>query len=134
MAQKPKTYKFQSFKREALKRRDKAPARKVIPPFVIDDIEPPIMITEPDTLERQVVIADYVGQWQRGDWDMGNTIPLLKALCGDQFGRVWMLVKDDPDPAVLIPLINAMFDHFNSVIESLEEAAELPGGSEDSSN
>lgn len=134
MAQKAKTYKFHNFVKEAEKRRAQTGPKREVAPFVIDDVQPPIVITEPDTLERQIIIADYVGQWQRGDWDMGNMLPLLRALCGDQFPRVWMLVKDDPDPAVLTPLVNAMFEHFREVLDSVTEAAELPGGSEDSSS
>lgn len=131
-SKKGKTYKFATMKREADKHRANQPVAKEIDPFVIDDVDPPIKITAPDTLERQLVISDFVGQWKSGNWDMSNSIHLLRALCGEQFGRVWMLIKDDPDPAVMIELVNAMFEHFKDALEIAEEAGELPGGSEGS--
>ena len=105
-----------------------------VPPFIIDDVNPPIVITQPDTLERMIVISDFVASGQAGKWDTQNSLPLLQAMCGDQFGRVWMLVKDDPDGYAMIELINAMWEHFASVVAELGEVAELPGGSEGSSN
>lgn len=134
MAQKAKTYKFARMKKEAEKRREKQAPLPDIPPFIIDDVTPPIEISSPDTLERQLIISDFIGQWRAGNWDMSNSMHLLRALCGEQFGRVWMLIKDDPDPAVMLELINAMFDHFSAVLGDATEAAELPGGSSDSSN
>lgn len=134
MAQQPKTYKFSKLKREAEKHRSGQPRQREIPPFVIDDVEPPIQITSPDTLERKLVIADNYASWRSGQWEMSGTIPLLQALCGDQFGRVWMMIKDDPDEAVMLEMIKAMFDHFSAALGDVEETADLPGGSGDSSN
>jgi hypothetical protein len=136
MAQKAKTYQFSKMKREAERKREKSPRkREPIPPFIIDDVTPHIVITEPDTVERMLTIADFVGMQQSGQWDNSAYIPLLRALCGDQFGRVWMMVKDDPDTEVLLNLINALFDHFSGVLKDVREAEEdLPGGSGDSSN
>ena len=134
MAQKPKTYRFSKFRAEAEKKRAKETPRTEVPPFVIDDVTPPIVITQPDTLERQIVIGDFVASGNAGNWNGQNAMPLLQALCGDQFGRVWMLVKDDPDAHAMIALIEAMFEHFASVLEDVNGAAELPGGSGDSSN
>jgi hypothetical protein len=131
-----KVYKFSVMKASAEKSRAERPQVPVIAPFVMDVGEgsQPIKITAPDTLERQLIVADFIGQWKSGQWDNSNSINLLRALCGDQFGRVWMLIKDDPDPAVMLELVNAMFEHFDAMLGEIEEAAELPGGSGDSSN
>ena len=129
-----KSYKFANFQKEADAKRAKAAPPPEFPPFVIDDITPEIRITAPDTLERMLVIGDYIGMWRSGNWDTSASLPLLRALCGNQFGRVWMLIKDDPDPNTMLAMINAMFEHFSEVIEPVQEAEELPGGSEDSSD
>lgn len=129
------SYKFATIKREAQKRAETREAenpRPVIPPFVLDDVQPPIVITAPDTVERQLMIGEYVGM--DGMFNYGNSLGLLRAICGDQFPRVWMMVKDDKNPETLIGLIQTMLDHFAGYISDLTEAAELPGGSEDSLN
>lgn len=131
MAAKTKTYKFATLKKEANKKAEDRPKRKVPPPFVLDDIEPPISITAPDTVERQLIIAECIGR--DGSFDMANVMPLLRALCGNQFGRVWSLVKDDTEPDTLIRLVQALVGHFGDDIDALE-AEELPGGSTGSSS
>jgi hypothetical protein len=129
-----KAYKFATMKREADKRRADREDVPEVEPFVIDDVEPPIRITMPDTLERKLIVSDSFGAWKSGQWNTSGTIPLLQALCGDEFGRVWMMIKDDPDELVMLELIQAMFDHFASVLTDVTGAADLPGGSEDSLN
>lgn len=132
MAAKSKGISFAKLKKEAEAKAAKREPRKVLPPFVINDVEPPIEITMPDTNERQLMIAEMVGR--NGDFDPQHSLPLLRALCGPAFGRVWMLVRDDKEPDTLIALIQAIFMHFQDTIEVMQAAEEeLPGGSEDSS-
>lgn len=134
-ASKAKTYKFATIKREAQKAAADQPKRKDLPPFVIEDVQPPIVITQPDTVERQLIIAECIGR--DGTFDFASVMPLLRALCGDQFGRVWYLVKDDKDPNTLIALVQTLVEHFQEEAGSLAdavEANELPGGSEGSSS
>lgn len=131
MTARARTYKFATIKKEAEKRSAKRTPRPDIPPFVIDDVTPPITITAPDTVERQLIIADLMGD---GTYNIANSLPLLKVLCGDQFPRVWALVKDDKDPEALIGVIQAITSHFETVIADAMGAQSEPGGSEDSSN
>jgi hypothetical protein len=132
----PKVYKFTSFQNEAERSRKDAESRPEVPPFVMEvpgDDAPDIVITAPDTLERMLIIADTIGA--DGTFELSRTLTVLRALCGEAFPRVWSLVKNDKDPAVLIPLVQAIFRHFESVIAEAQEAnADLPGGSGDSSN
>lgn len=131
MVAKGKGISFAKLKKEAEAKAAKREPRKVLEPFVINDVEPPIVITSPDTNERQLMIAEMIGR--DGTFDTTNSLPLLRALCGTSFGRVWMLVRDDTEPDTLIALIQAIFKHFEDVIKGLQEAEEeLPGGSEDS--
>lgn len=132
----PKKLKWTSLENEALKQREKMGEPVHAPPFVIEvgGGRPDIEITEPDTFERQAIIADFVGGWERGEWTTSAVMPLLRALTGDQFPRVWPMLKDQKDAALAVTLINAMFEHFkeSAVIENAKAAAELPGGSEGS--
>lgn len=128
-----KTFKFQQLRAEAQARASaRKKARPEVEPFVLDDIQPPIVITPPTSVERQLVIAELLDD--DGSYEAGKALPLLRALCGNQFGRVWQLIKDDEDPDTLILLVQMIFDHFNVQIAELQEAASLPGGSEASSD
>lgn len=125
---KTKTYKFAALREEAARQDTPSPVEYL--PFVIDDVTPPIVITAPDTLERQLVIAEMIGP--QGDFSAGQALPLLRALCGPAFPRVWSLIKDDRDPNTAIALVQALIAHHYDAIEG--EASELPGGSEGSSD
>jgi hypothetical protein len=100
------------------------------PPFVIDDVVPPIVITAPDTLERQLVIAELIDAG--GDFTVGQCLPLLRALCGDAFPRVWQLIRNDKDSNTAIALVQALVGHHYPAFEG--EASEIPGGSPGSSD
>jgi hypothetical protein len=126
---KQKTYKFAQLRAEADKRSAEREPQRVIPPFVLDDISPPIVITAPDTLERQLVIAEMIGP--EGHFQAGQALPLLRALCGEAaFPRVWALIKNDKNADTAIRFVQTLIAHFYEAIEG--EAAELPGGSEGS--
>lgn len=123
------TYKFAQLRAEAAQRAEGHEDQREIPPFVMDDISPPIVITAPDTLERQLVIAEMISP--QGNFSASQALPLLRALCGPAFDRVWSLIRNDRDPNTAIALVQALVSHFYDAIEA--EAAELPGGSEGSS-
>jgi hypothetical protein len=126
-----KTYKFSTLTRDAKAKMDaRAAERPEVPPFVIDDVSPPIVVTAPDTLERMLVAAEGMGVVMRGD--MSAVMPLLRALCGDAFERVWWLVREDKGPDRILAVVMAIAKHFEEVLAPLMEANELPGGSEDS--
>ncbi len=130
---KGKTFKFSTIKAEAEKN---APERVVpdVGPFVLDDIDPPIVITFPDTIERQMIIGESMSADATITFRPQTTLPLLRALCGTAFDRVWMLVRDDKTPDALLGLIRAMFEHWGEALQTIIEAGELPGGSEGSSD
>lgn len=128
------TFKFATIKAEAKRKAEtrgiKAPKVK---PFVIEDVEPNIVITVPDT-KRMLVISECIGP--DGIFQMANVMPLLRALCGDQFGRVWQLIPSDDDSAqdILLGVIQKLWEHFDDAIREVMEVEENPGGSEGSSD
>lgn len=126
------TYKFATLRAEAKRRSAQEGPRRadLVPPFVMDDVVPAIVITAPDTLERQLVIAEMIGP--QGVFEAASALPLLRALCGDAFGQVWSLIKDDRDPNTAIALVQALVAHMYAAIDV--EAADVPGGSEGSSD
>ena len=126
-----KTFKFATLKKEAEAKAAGREPRKTPPPFVMDDIDPPIVITAPDTVERQLLIAELIGP--HGEFHSSATLPLLRALCGPAFPRVWALIKDDTEPDLTIGLVQAIFEHFREALPDTE-ANEQPGGSGASSN
>jgi len=129
----PQTYKFAQFREEA--RAITAVAGEpepMYPPFVIDDVEPPIVITAPDTLERQLQIAELIGDEGTVNFTASQALPLLRALCGPAFPRVWALIRHDKDPQTAIALVQALTAHMYGAIEG--EANETPGGSQGSSD
>lgn len=130
---KGKTYKFASLREEARKRAEAEGRKPPAPPgpFVIDDVQPPIVITMPDTLERQLALAELIDP--HGSFSANQALPLLRALCGPAFGRVWSLIKDDTDPNTAIALVQALMQHMYESA-GVEEAEELPGGSVGSSD
>jgi len=127
--QQKKTYKFAEIRAEA-----EAIAgddlTEAYPPFVMDDVSPPIVITAPDTLERQLVIAEMIDA--RGEFGASQALPLLRALCGDAFPRVWALIRHDKNPQTAIALVQTLVAHMYDAIEG--EASEVPGGSKGSSD
>jgi hypothetical protein len=126
-----KTFKFAALKKEAEAKAQGREPRVVPPPFVIDDVDPPIVVTAPDTVERQMIIAEMIGP--NMEFHPGAALPLLRALCGPAFPRIWMLIKDDTEPDLTVLLIRQILDHFKDAMPEAE-ASELPGGSAASSS
>jgi len=131
MTQKTKGYKFATLKKQAAEKSAGRPERKKAKPFVLEDVEPPIVIEPPDD-KRGLIISECIGP--DGTFHMSQARPLLKALCGIQFGRVWQLIPDDDESAseLIAELVKAMFEHWNESLKDAQEAAELPGGTEGS--
>jgi hypothetical protein len=132
---KPKTFKFSDFQNQAERKRADQDERVEPPPFVMEmpGDQDDVVITAPDTLERILVITDTIGP--DGTFALERSLTVLRALCGDAFPRVWSLVKNDKDPALMVAIVQAIFKHFEEVLRDAQEAnEELPGGSGDSSN
>src|SRR3954466_8199252 len=125
-------YKLSELRAEASRKdADRKPPPE-IDPFVINDVEPPIVITAPVELGRTLIIMDGVGR--NGEFEMANALPLLRALCGDQFGRVWALIADNRTDSLMVAIIQKMMDHFKGLMDVAMEAQKQPGGSEGSSD
>ncbi len=131
MVAKNKAYKFATLKANAKKEAGKRAATPVVKPFVLEDVQPPISVNPPDP-KRALEIAEYIGS--DGTFKMSNARPLLRAMCGNQFGRIWELIPDDDDSAseLIAQLVQAMFEHFNEDLADALEAKELPGGTKGS--
>lgn len=92
---------------EALKGKNPEPR-----PFVIDDVEPPIYITAPNTIGRTTALAAMVSM--DGEFDARNTVPVLRAMVGDDvWPRVWELLDGAP-LEVLRVFMDKLQKHFNA--------------------
>lgn len=118
-----KSYSFTKYKAEAAK--DRTPTE----PFVIDDVEPPIEIQPPTTLEQQVELNELIGP--DGEFEMRNVRKILAAFCGPAFPRLWELLRKE-HADVFAAVANDMIAHFKEDLDT--EAANAPGGSPASSN
>ncbi|MFE5290332.1 hypothetical protein ACFRAQ_35730 [Nocardia sp. NPDC056611] len=104
--------------------RDQARAKHVArEPYEFDAVDPPILITAPDTVERLTAIAEMIDN--EGEIDVANLRRIVAAICGDAFGKVWAIIKDEP-AEVLFAFVNDVNMHFNAVPAA--EGGELPGG------
>lgn len=104
--------------------RDQARAKhKVQTPYEFDAVDPPILITAPDTVDRALAIAEMIDN--NGATNVSELRPLLAAICGDAFDAVWAELKNEPIE-LLFDFVNDLNEHFNAVPG--DEGAELPGG------
>ena len=103
---------------------------KPTPPYPFGlDPDSLINISRPDTTERALALATIVDD--RGNIDVEGLKPMLEALAGQAFDRVWYVVRDLP-LEVTIALVLDMQDWFyGSAAEGVDD---LPGGSGDSSS
>jgi hypothetical protein len=135
-----KAFKWADFQREADRRSVGTKKRPVIEPFVIDDVQPPIIIPPPDE-KTTLVISEQIGivSTEMLDPRVGiqRVLPLLRAFCGDQFPRIWALLPEENTTEAVYVLMQALVDHFKDALAAAtaaaEQAAELPGGSKASS-
>lgn len=98
-------------------------------PYVIDDADPPIVITAPTDTETQIGLAELFGS--AGEFDIKDARRILELVCGDSFPAVWELFRRE-HVSVMVALIADMSAHFGPSLNA--EAASLPGGSAASSS
>lgn len=101
-----------------------------VPPYVIDDVEPPIVIQAPTSTEQQIEIHQLFGN--DGTFHVRDAELVLRALCGEAFPRVWEQFRRE-HVKVLIALIADMGDHFGELLQGNGEG-DFPGGSPASSS
>lgn len=99
-------------------------------PYVIDDVEPPIVIEAPTDSAVQLEIAELFGE--DGGFAMKDARKIIRLLAGDAFDRV-MEVFGREHISVLLALIDDMGRHFQEQRPELAEVADFPGGSHASS-
>jgi hypothetical protein len=99
-----------------------------IEPYVISDVEPPIVIEAPDTAEQQLALLAMFDN--EGSFQLADAKAVLATVCGDAFPRVWELCRHEKLP-VLLALIKEMGEHFQeqgALVGGVEED-DFPGGS-----
>lgn len=124
------SYKFADFEAEAYE------GREPTPPFVIDDVDPPISIESPAVLEVQIELSEMVGP--NLEYDASDTRRILELMCGDAFPAVWELVRRK-HPRVFNAMAGALLEHFRDDLQSWEETEKegpkaLPKGPARTSN
>lgn len=104
---------------------------RVIEPYVIEDVEPPIEIAAPETAEQQLALAAFFTR--SGEFNPADAKAILEVVCADQFDRVWELVRREKLP-VLLAFIQDMGQWFEEqgALEDVDED-DVPGGSQASS-
>jgi hypothetical protein len=103
---------------------------------VIDDVEPHIVIEPPDE-KTTLIISEQIGIVSSGldpNLSIQRILPLLRAFCGGQFPRVWAMLPTENTTEAVYVLMQALLDHFEVSLRTARDAAELPGGSEASSD
>lgn len=101
-------------------------------PYVIDDVDPPIVIQPPEDTERQLELAEMFDAGT-GAFRAADARRILTLICGDEFDRVWDMVRHE-HITVLMALIDDMGTHFENQANLREAAGEFPGGSAASSS
>lgn len=102
---------FARIKREAAQLRENSDRPKEIEPYVIDDVDPPIVINAPVTVEQQIVVAELTEP--SGGIQARNLRPALQQLCGEEaWPRVWELLRREHE-TVLFAFFDDLHSHFN---------------------
>lgn len=104
--------------------------RPPVEPYVIDDVDPPIVIAPPGDAESQFAFADLFAE--DGSFAMKDVHRVLQLICGDAFDRVWQLVRKE-HISVTLALIDDMGRHFQDQVPAAE-VADFPGGTAASSS
>lgn len=114
-------------------RAEAAAAAPEVEPYVISDVEPPIVIEVPDSAEQQLALAAMFDN--DGNFRLADAKAVLETVCGDAFPDVWELVRGEKLP-VLLALIQDMSEHFSEqgALVSGVEDEDFPGGSSASSS
>ncbi|MBF6085224.1 hypothetical protein IU485_28040 [Nocardia cyriacigeorgica] len=98
-------------------------------PYEFDAVDPPVYITEPDSLERSLALATLLDS--RGSVAVKDLKPMIEALVGDVFPIVWAHIRDEPIE-VALALVKDINAHFDGIAPD-ESAEDVPGGEPDSS-
>jgi hypothetical protein len=119
---KPQHGLFERLRAEAM---DEVPE---IEPYVIRDVDPPIVIESPDSAEQQLALAAMFDN--QGNFALADARLILQTVCGGAFPAVWELVRHEKLP-VLLALIRDMGEHFKEqgALASGVEEDDFPGGS-----
>lgn len=113
----PKLSRFEQLRAEAKKE------LPVFEPYVLDEtLDPPLVIEPPIGLDAQLTVLGMADK--NGDTEIRNVKPMLHALCGKSFDRVWDLLKDEPIE-VAEAVVQDMWKFFDEQV--LDSAAETPG-------
>ncbi|KZM72202.1 hypothetical protein [Nocardia terpenica] len=98
--------------------------RKQFEPYVFDAYDPPVLITPPTGLERQLMLARLSDE--AGSVEPDDLPEMLAALVGEAaFAKVWDALRDQPLD-VTLALIEDINRHFNKGADG--GAEEFPGG------
>lgn len=105
--------------------------RPDLDPYELDAVDPPILISAPETVEQQLALAEMFSA--EGSFRIADARRILQVVCGEQFDAVWALVRHEKLP-VLIALIGDMGQYFRDqgALDDVDED-DVPGGSEASS-
>lgn len=94
---------------------------KDIAPYVFDGCDPPIEIHPPTSVEQVAAVAEIV---ESSGYDMVRFKDLLQVIVGEEFPRLWEVVRRAPFNA-LMKLVDDMSSHF---FPNDDQADDLPGG------
>jgi hypothetical protein len=101
-----------------------------LPPYEFDAVDPPIYISEPDSLERSLALATLLDS--KGSVAVTDLSPMIEALVGrEAFPVVWAEIRDEPID-VALALVHDINQHFDEAAPD-KSAAAVPGGEPDSS-
>lgn len=124
----PKQGVFARIKAEAEADRGDEP---VIEPYVIDDVEPPIIVGAPETSEQITALGEMLSN--DGKFTTLDARRVLAAICGAGFPAMWELVRHE-HISVLLALIKDMGEHFEKQGALLVDEDDSPGGTGASSS
>lgn len=82
-------------------------------PYVIDDVEPAIVIQAPTDTETQIGLAEVFDA--NGDFNIRDARRILELICGDSFPAVWELFRKE-HISVMVQLIIDMSAHFGPTL------------------
>lgn len=102
--------------------------RTPLEPYVINDVDPPILIEQPATTEQQIGLAELFDN--TGDFMLKDARRVLELICGESFPAVWELMRRE-HISVLVGFIQELGLYFGGLVSAAED--EVPGGSAASS-
>lgn len=103
--------------------------RVEVEPYVINDIDPPIVIQPPNSIEQQIGLSELFSS--QGEFRTRDARRVLQLICGDSFTTLWPHIKGK-HISFLVALIRDMGEHFGGYLRNWDDG-DLPGGSKASS-